>query len=215
MLMTETLIASADAVIEAVAESVDAVSETVVEAAEALAETAVESADAVMETVMETLEAGAEATVVEAEAVAETIVKGGSSMHFEGIAGAINVSIVAFSIVFGVLLVLTGVIYGMKFFAGGGEKKNDVVPAKPSASPAPKPVLAKSVSTPAPSGDKTKIIAAITAAIIEFTGSADFRILSVQPEGQEQQVTRDYWTRRWKAAGMLSLNANRLNRKWH
>ena len=44
-------------------------------------------------------------------------------MHFEGISGAINVSIVAFSIVFGVLLVLTGVIYGMKLFAGGGEKK--------------------------------------------------------------------------------------------
>ena len=85
-------------------------------------------------------------------------------MHFEGIAGAINVSIVAFSIVFGVLLVLTGVIYGMKLFAGGGEKKNDVVPptAKPSA-PKPAPVLAKSVSTPAPSGDKAKIVAAITA----------------------------------------------------
>ena len=134
-------------------------------------------------------------------------------MHFEGIAGAINVSIVAFSIVFGVLLVLTGVIYGMKLFAGGGEKKNDVAPAKPSA-PKPAPVLAKSVSTPAASGDKAKIVAAITAAIIEFTGSADFRIVSVQPEGQGQ-VARDYWTSRWKTAGMLGLNANRLNRKWH
>lgn len=135
-------------------------------------------------------------------------------MHFEGIAGAINVSIVAFSIVFGVLLVLTGVIYGMKLFAGGGEKKNDVAPAKPSASPKPAPVLAKSASAPAPAGDKAKIVAAITAAIIEFTGSADFRILSVQPEGQGQ-VARDYWTSRWKTAGMLNLNANRLNRKWH
>ena len=133
-------------------------------------------------------------------------------MHFEGISGAINVSIVAFSIVFGVLLVLTGVIYGMKLFAGGGEKKNDVTPAKPSGSPAPKPSLAKSAS--APSGDKAKIVAAITAAIIEFTGSADFRILSVQPEGQGQ-IGRDYWTSRWKTAGMLNLNANRLNRKWH
>ena len=135
-------------------------------------------------------------------------------MHFEGIAGAINVSVVAFSIVFGVLLVLTGVIYGMKLFAGGEEKKNDVAPAKPSASPKPAPVLAKSVSTSAPAGDKAKIVAAITAAIIEFTGSADFRILSVQPEGQGQ-VARDYWTSRWKTAGMLNLNANRLNRKWH
>ena len=133
-------------------------------------------------------------------------------MHFEGIAGAVNVSIVAFSIVFGVLFVLTGVIYGMRLFAGGGEKKNDVAPAKPSSSPAPKASLAKSVNVP--SGDKAKIVAAITAAIIEFTGSADFRILSVQPEGQGQ-IARDYWTSRWKTAGMLNLNANRLNRKWH
>ena len=133
-------------------------------------------------------------------------------MHFEGIAGAVNVSIVAFSIVFGVLLVLTGVIYGMKLFAGGGEKKNDIVPAKPSSSPAPKTVLTKSVN--APSGDKAKIVAAITAAIIEFTGNAEFRIVSVQAEGQGQ-IGRDYWTSRWKTAGMLNLNANRLNRKWH
>ena len=132
-------------------------------------------------------------------------------MHFEGIAGAVNVSIGAFSIVFGVLLVLTGVIYGMRLFAGGSEKKNDVAPAaKPSGSPAPKAAPVKS----APAGDKAKIVAAITAAIVEFTGSADFRILSVQPEGQ-QGVSRDYWTSRWKTAGMLTLNANRLNRKWH
>ena len=92
------------------------------------------------------------------------------------------------------------------------KKKNDVAPAKPSSSPAPKASLAKSVNVP--SGDKAKIVAAITAAIIEFTGSADFRILSVQPEGQGQ-IARDYWTSRWKTAGMLNLNANRLNRKWH
>ena len=137
-------------------------------------------------------------------------------MHFEGIAGAINVSIVAFSIVFGVLLVLTGVIYGMKLFAGGGEKKNDVAPAKPSGSApsSPKPAPAKAVS--APSADKAKIVAAITAAIVEFTGSSEFRIVSVVPEAQGQFTNgSDYWTRRWKAAGMLGLNANRLTRKWH
>ena len=133
-------------------------------------------------------------------------------MHFEGIAGAINVSIVAFSIVFGVLLVLTGVIYGMRLFAGGAEKKNDVAPAKPSASSAPKPAPAKAAS--APSADKAKIVAAITAAIVEFTGSSEFRILSVTPEVQAMNGG-DYWTRRWKAAGMLGLNANRLNRKWN
>ena len=44
-------------------------------------------------------------------------------MHFEGLSGAINVSVVAFSIVFGVLFVLTGVIYGMRLFAGSGDEK--------------------------------------------------------------------------------------------
>ena len=44
-------------------------------------------------------------------------------MHFEGLSGAINVSIVAFSIVFGVLFILTLVIFGMRIFAGGTEEK--------------------------------------------------------------------------------------------
>ena len=44
-------------------------------------------------------------------------------MHFEGLSGAINVSVVAFSIVFGVLLVLTGVIFAMRIFAGSGDEK--------------------------------------------------------------------------------------------
>ncbi len=123
-------------------------------------------------------------------------------MHFEGLSGAINVSIVAFSIVFGVLFILTAVIFGMRLFAGGtDEKKNDVSSSKPSA-PA-KPVQA--VKT-----DKAKIVAAITAAIIEFTGSSNFRILSVEAEHG-----RDYWTSRWKTAGMINLNSNRLNRSWH
>ena len=132
-------------------------------------------------------------------------------MHFEGLAGAVNVSIVAFSIVFGVLLVLTGVIYGMKLFAGSGdEKKNDVAPSKPSPAPMPS---AKPASVTAQSADKAKIVAAITAAIVEFSGTSNFRILSVQAEGQG--VPGDFWTSRWKTAGMLALNANRLNRKWH
>lgn len=124
-------------------------------------------------------------------------------MHFEGLSGAINVSVVAFSIVFGVLIVLTGMIFAMRLFAGGAEKKNDVAPSKPSA-PAP-------VKASAP--DKAKLVAAITAAIVEFTGSSDFRILSVQAEGQG--LPGDYWTSRWKTAGMLALNNGGLTRKWH
>ena len=134
-------------------------------------------------------------------------------MHFEGLAGSINVSVVAFSIVFGVLLVLTGVIYGMRLFAGSPEKKNDVKPVShtPSAKPAPVSIA----KAPAPSADKAKIVAAITAAIIEFTGSSDFRVVSVQAEAGVTGIPMDYWTARWKTAGMIGLNANRLNRKWH
>lgn len=137
-------------------------------------------------------------------------------MHFEGLVGAVNVSVVAFSIVFGVLLVLTGVIYGMKLFAGSGEeKKNDVKPVSHSPLAPVKPVTpAKAI---APSADKTKIVAAITAAIVEFTGSSDFRVVSVQAEanGIPNGIPMDYWTARWKTAGMIGLNANRLNRKWN
>ena len=135
-------------------------------------------------------------------------------MHFEGIAGAISVSIVAFSIVFGVLIVLTGMIFAMRLFAGsGGEKKNDVAPQKSSSAPV-KAAPVQAVNASVTSSDKAKIVAAITAAIVEFTGSSDFRILSVQQEGKAG-VPGDYWTSRWKTAGMLALNSNRLNRKWH
>ena len=136
-------------------------------------------------------------------------------MQFEGIAGAVNVSIVAFSIVFGVLLALTGVIYGMKLFAGSGdEKKNDVAPSKPSPAPAPS---AKPAPVVAQSADKAKIVAAITAAIVEFTGTSDFRVVSVQPEagGIVPGIPMDYWTARWKAAGMIGLNGSGLVRRWN
>lgn len=132
-------------------------------------------------------------------------------MHFEGLAGAVNVSIVAFSIVFGVLLALTAVIFGMRLFAGTSEeKKNDAVPVK---KPAPQAPAVKAVSVPAPSADKAKIVAAITAAIVEFTGSSDFRVVSVQPEAVAG-LPMDYWTARWRTAGMIGLNAN-MTRSWH
>ncbi len=124
-------------------------------------------------------------------------------MEFEGISGAINVSIVAFSIVFGVLFVLTAVIFGMRLFAGSDDqKKNDVVSKPATTVSKAVPAIAKT--------DNKKLIAAITAAIIEFSGSSNFRILSVEAE-----KPGDFWTSRWKTAGMLALNSNRLNRKWN
>ena len=139
-------------------------------------------------------------------------------MQFEGLAGAINVSIVAFSIVFGVLLVLTGTIFAMKLFAGSGaEKKNEVTPApaKPAAKPAA-PVAQISPVAQVSQIDNKKLVAAITAAIVKFSGSNNFRILSVTPEAQGFAAASATFrpVSRWKTAGMLALNNNGLVRKW-
>ncbi len=126
----------------------------------------------------------------------------------EVLSEAINVSVIAFSMVFGVLLVLTGTIFAMKLFAGG-EKKNDLGGSVKANSPAAG--IVKNASAVKGNADKTKLIAAITAAIIEFTGNSNFKILSVTPSGTQG----DYWTSRWKTAGMINLNSNTLVRKWH
>ena len=73
--------------------------------------------------------------------------------------------------------------------------------------------MAKPAPVKAQSADKAKIVAAITAAIVEFTGNSNFQILSVQPE--VTGIPMDYWTARWKTAGMIGLNSNMLVRKWH
>ena len=119
---------------------------------------------------------------------------------------AINVSVIAFSMVFGVLLVLTGTIFAMRIF-GGSEKKNDLngnAKAQGNNAPVVKSAAVKN------DADKTKLIAAITAAIIEFTGNANFRILSVTQNNSQGDV----WTNRWRTAGLLNLNSNTLVRKW-
>ncbi|MCR4818893.1 MAG: OadG family protein [Fretibacterium sp.] len=130
-------------------------------------------------------------------------------MQFEGISGAINVSIVAFSIVFGVLLVLTATIYTIKMFSGSGEKpaggssagKGAAAPAK--AAPAAAPLQASG-------SPQAKIVAAITAAILAMTGGRG-RILSIQPAATTGG--RSFST--WRASGVVALVNNRLNRPWN
>ena len=85
------------------------------------------------------------------------------------------------------------------------KKKNDLASSKSAPVAKPQNSVSKAADI-----DKAKIVAAITAAIIEFTGSSNFKILSVEAEHG-----RDYWTSRWKTAGMINLNSNRLNRKWN
>ncbi|MBR1671770.1 MAG: OadG family protein [Fretibacterium sp.] len=132
-------------------------------------------------------------------------------MHFEGISGAISVSIVAFSIVFGVLLLLTATIYAMKLFSGSGSDKptNGETAGKASAkAAAPAPARAQAVS-------QSKIVAAITAAIMAATGGRG-RILSIKPavavSGAPFTLMGTGST--WRASGIVALVNNRLNRTW-
>ena len=174
--------------------------------------------------------------IQEAEAeVAETHAEVGTPQRFEGIEGAINVSIVAFSIVFGVLLVLTAMIYAVRVFAAdedeGDVKKNDskpqpVVKAQaPAQAAAAAPIAAQTVqaaaAVPAPAVNtpQTKIVAAITAAIMAATKGAG-QIVSIQPAlalpdaAAASKNAPSFGASAWKTSGRIALVHNRLSRTW-
>lgn len=136
-------------------------------------------------------------------------------MHFEGISGAINVSIVAFSIVFGVLLILTAMIYTIKVFSGSGDNKPaggaGAAPAAGGKNGASCASAGTRASCPsqASGSPQAKIVAAITAAIMAMTGGRG-RILSIQPAAAGG---RPFST--WRASGVVALVNNRLNRPWN
>ena len=179
--------------------------------------------------------------IQEAEAVAEaaeTHAELGTPQRFEGIEGAINVSIVAFSIVFGVLLVLTAMIFAVRIFAADDDepeanvKKNDTkpqpvaAPAKPAAAAAPVAVASAIAAAPAPvvnasaaATPQTKIVAAITAAIMAATHGAG-QIVSIQPAlalpdaAGANKNAPSFGASAWKTSGRIALVHNRLTRTW-
>ncbi|MBR1603659.1 MAG: hypothetical protein IJ667_09485 [Synergistaceae bacterium] len=190
-----------------------------------------EARNVIKEAEAEAGEAHAEVIGTRAEA-AETHAEVGTPQRFEGVEGAINVSIVAFSIVFGVLLVLTAMIYAVRIFAADDDepeanvKKNDTkpqpvaAPAKPAAvasaiAAAPAPVInASAAATP-----QTKIVAAITAAIMAATHGAG-QIVSIQPTlalpdaAGASKNAPSFGSSAWKTSGRIALVHNRLNRSW-
>ena len=97
---------------------------------------------------------------------------------FEGLGGATALSVIAFSVVFLVLIFLTIVIYAMRLvsrFAGS---------EKPAAAPAAKkaaPVAAAVAGASAAAADE-ELVAVIAAAIFAQTGSM-MRIKSIVPAG--------------------------------
>lgn len=137
-----------------------------------------------------------------------------AAQAFEGVSGAVIISITAFTIVFAVLLGLTAVIYAIKIFSGGnGGSDGKAVPA-PAPAPQPAPVSAAPAAPVSPAAlgsDDRKVVAAITAAILAATGGRG-RVLSVVPEGAKEQASR--WTRTWRTAGLIEQVGNRLSRPW-
>ncbi len=99
---------------------------------------------------------------------------------FEGLSGATALSVIAFGVVFIVLIGLTLVIFAMRFvskFAGGQKAAAPApAPARPAPAPAPAPAVA-----PAAAEDE-ELVAVIAAAIAAQTGSA-VRISAIVPAG--------------------------------
>ena len=99
--------------------------------------------------------------------------------HFTGVGGGLVMSLIAFSIVFIVIMGLMFIMMGMKHVcrAIDGCKKAPVsAPAAPSAPASP---AAKAVAVPAV-GDDGELLAVISAAIAAMCGSAA-RVVSFAP----------------------------------
>ena len=131
-----------------------------------------------------------------------------NAMHFDGLSGAAYVSLVAFSIVFIVLLGLTLVIFAMRFFAAGERPKPDdgaTAPQRPQSAPAAPAARAE--------GAQARVVAAITAAILAATGGRG-RVVSIAPETVDAVQKGARWTRAWRASGVLNLISRSVDRGW-
>lgn len=131
---------------------------------------------------------------------------------FEGVSGAVIVSVTSFFIVFAVLLGLTTVIYAIKIFSGEDSRSN----AKAYAAPAPSfqtvsGLSASAAPVPQSAGDDKKVVAVITAAILAATGGRG-RVLSVLPERTRVRDSR--CTRTWRTAGLIEQVGSCLRRPW-
>ncbi len=118
------------------------------------------------------------------------------SEHFQGPLGAVVLSLIAFSVVFLVLISLMLLLAGVKHLAGlvDGLKASRQAPPSPPSRPSAPSAPAASVGRPA-SGDQ--LIAVLTAAVAS-SGLGAFRISAVRP------VTA--------VAGRLTSNWKRLSR---
>ena len=136
----------------------------------------------------------------------------------EQVLDAIVYSCIAFSIVFVVLGGLTLVIYAMRLFTGtdsGSAPKDEAGSGKSASIPAAQATPPSSpVASVASSGQNSKIVAAISAAISAATQGRG-RIISVTPQlaGAQRELSWES-TQVWRGAGIAASVSRRLSPSW-
>ena len=137
--------------------------------------------------------------------------------HFTGIGGAIVVGLIAFSACFLVLGGLALIIYGIKYMAKVGERRDGqgAAPAKQQqpAQTSSAPVARAVAQTPAGSAQET--IAAITGAVLAARGGKAFSIRTSAQLGTGNRSGNGRDRRgAWETAGLLE-NLGELERTWN
>ena len=145
--------------------------------------------------------------------------------HFTGIGGAIVVGLIAFSACFLVLGGLALIIYGIKYMAKVGERRDGqgTAPAKQQQPTQPaqasSAAVARAVAQPpagtAPAGGAQETIAAITGAVLAARGGKAFSIRTVTQVGAGLRSGNGRDRRgAWETAGLLE-NLGELERTWN
>ena len=146
--------------------------------------------------------------------------------HFTGIGGAVVVGLIAFSACFLVLGGLALIIYGIKYMAKVGERRDGqgAAPAKQQPAQTSSAPVARAVAqTPAGStlagstlaGTAQETIAAITGAVLAARGGKAFSIRTIAQLGTGNRSGRSGDRRgAWETAGLLE-NLGELERTWN
>lgn len=125
--------------------------------------------------------------------------------QFQGVGGALIVSLIAFTIVFAVLAGLSAIICVVRYVAAIVEKK----PAPAAGVSVQQPSLS-AVTPDSETQDMKKIVAAISAALLASTGR-QMKIISVSPAIANCSPTNQMW----RAAGIADCLESRLgSRSW-
>ena len=137
--------------------------------------------------------------------------------HFTGIGGAVVVGLIAFSACFLVLGGLALIIYGIKYMAKVGERRDGqgAAPAKQQqpAQTSSAPVARAVAQTPAGTAQET--IAAITGAVLAARGGKAFSIRTIAQLGTGNRSGNGRDRRgAWETAGLLE-NLGELERTWN